>query len=134
MWPLRYGYMPSLCKNLPDPSDPLRDVLAVRIGDPQPGSSAQTGLHLARYRRDPLISALVHIHAPNATILSRRIRRRALEGYELLKPFSGIRSHAVALSVPIFANSQNTPTLAETIENGLGAAPDYLLGRHVLYS
>jgi methylthioribulose-1-phosphate dehydratase len=118
-----------------------RDVLTAVIDEPPPpGSSAETGLHLALYRRSPAIGAVVHLHAPNSTILSRRLAARGavvLEGYELQKAFAGVRSHEVALTVPIFANSQDIAALADTVERGLGeapVAPGYLLAGHGLYA
>jgi len=118
-----------------------RDILTAVLDEPAPpGSSAETGLHLALYRRSPAIGAVVHIHAPNATIMSRRLAARGavvLEGYELVKAFAGVRSHEVALTVPIFPNSQDIPALAETVDRALGpapAVPGYLLAGHGLYA
>jgi|SRR5580658_3337090 methylthioribulose-1-phosphate dehydratase len=119
----------------------LRDVLDISLdAPPPPGSSAETGLHLALYRRYQEIGAVVHVHAPNATVLSRRQARSqavVLDGYELLKAFAGTRTHETALSVPIFANSQDIAALADEVDARLGAAPPapgYLLAGHGLYA
>ena len=118
-----------------------RDVLEFPLAADAPAnSSAETGLHLALYRRHPAIGAIVHVHAPNGTVLSRRHEAAGeirLEGYELLKAFAGIRTHATRLAVPVFANSQDIATLAEAVDRRLGdapAAPGYLLASHGLYA
>jgi methylthioribulose-1-phosphate dehydratase len=117
------------------------DVLQIALDAPPPaGSSAETGLHLALYRRDPAIGAIVHIHSTHATVLSRRHGAAGeilLADYELLKAFAGIRTHATRLAVPIFPNSQDIATLADDIERRLAAgtpAPGYLLAGHGLYA
>jgi len=117
------------------------DVLEIPLDAlPPAGSSAETGLHLALYRRDPAIGAVVHIHSTHATVLSRRqasAREIRLEGYELLKAFAGIRTHATRLAVPIFPNSQDIAALADEVDRRLGSAPPapgYLLAGHGLYA
>ena len=117
------------------------DVLEIALDAPPPaGSSAETGLHLALYRRHPAVGAIVHIHSAHATVLSRRHGAAGeilLEGYELLKAFAGIRTHATRLSVPIFENSQDIATLADEVDRRLDAgieAPGYLLAGHGLYA
>ena len=117
------------------------DVLQIALDAPPPaGSSAETGLHLALYRRHPAIGAIVHVHSTHATVLSRRhgpAGEILLEGYELLKAFSGIRTHETRLAVPIFPNSQDIAALADEIDRRLDAgpqAPGYLLAGHGLYA
>jgi methylthioribulose-1-phosphate dehydratase len=117
------------------------DVLVIALSAPPPaGSSAETGLHLALYRRHPVIGAVVHIHSTHATVLSRRHGAAGeilLEGYELLKAFTGVRTHATRLTVPIFPNSQDIVTLADQIDRRLDLgtqAPGYLLAGHGLYA
>ena len=117
------------------------DVLEIALDAPPPaGSSAETGLHLALYRRHSAIGAVVHIHSTHATVLSRRRGAAGeilLEGYELLKAFAGIRTHATRLAVPIFPNSQDIMALAEDVDRRLDAgiaAPGYLLAGHGLYA
>jgi len=117
------------------------DVLRIALDAPPPaGSSAETALHLALYRRDAAIGGIVHIHSPHATVLSRRRGAAGeilLENYELLKAFAGIRTHATRLAVPIFPNSQDIGALADQIDRRLDAgtaAPGYLLAGHGLYA
>ena len=48
------------------------DVAVVPLAGPIPaGMSAETPLHLARYRADAQIGAIVHVHTVAATVLSR---------------------------------------------------------------
>jgi len=117
------------------------DVLEIALDAPPPaGSSAETGLHLALYRRHSAIGAVVHIHSTHATVLSRRRGAAGeilLEGYELLKAFAGVRTHTTRLAVPIFPNSQDIMALAEDVDRRLDAgiaAPGYLLAGHGLYA
>ena len=117
------------------------DVMLIPLDQPAPpGSSAETGLHLALYRRMSAVGAIVHVHSPNATVLSRRRETAGeivLENYELLKAFAGIRTHATRLSVPVFANSQDIDALSKTVDARLGespTAPGYLLASHGLYA
>jgi methylthioribulose-1-phosphate dehydratase len=118
-----------------------RHVLDIAQDEAPPaGSSAETGLHLALYRRFPGVGAVVHIHSMAATMVSRRQRASGavvLEGYELLKAFAGTKTHETSLAVPVFANSQDIEALAEVIDRRLGsapAAPGYLLAGHGLYA
>jgi methylthioribulose-1-phosphate dehydratase len=118
-----------------------RDVMTIPLDQPPPvGCSAEAGLHLALYRRLPAIGAVVHVHSPHATVLSRRLETAGavvLEGYELMKAFAGVRTHATRLTVPIFPNSQDIGYLAEAVDERLGlnpAAPGYLLASHGLYA
>ena len=105
-----------------------------------PGVSAETPLHLARYRSDPGVGAVVHVHSVAATVLSRADAaggRVLLAGFEMLKSMAGVATHELDLAVPIFPNSQDMPALARTIETQLGGAapvPGYLLAGHGLYA
>jgi methylthioribulose-1-phosphate dehydratase len=115
-----------------------QDVLTIMMeAPPIPGSSAETGLHLQAYRRDPGIGAVVHVHTLNATVLSRHLADAGavvLRGYELLKAFAGIGTHETELVVPVFANSQDMHALADRVAAYAHAAPGYLLAGHGLYA
>lgn len=120
------------------------DILIQPLDAPLlPGSSAEAPLHLARYRRDPGIGAIFHVHAPASTVLSRLAGPGdlSLEGWELQKAIGGITSHQQALDVPVFANDQDTGRLAALVEARFAApsagarlAPGYLLAGHGLYA
>ena len=48
------------------------DIAVLGIDEPIPaGMSAETPLHLARYRADARVGAVVHVHTIAATVLSR---------------------------------------------------------------
>ncbi|MEQ1505968.1 MAG: methylthioribulose 1-phosphate dehydratase [Myxococcota bacterium] len=101
-------------------------------------ASAETGLHLARYAADPGIGAIVHVHSPNAVLVSRRYADRVvLEGFELLKAFDGVRTHDARVVIPILDNHQDMDALAPLAEAAVRAhAPTwgYLVRGHGLYT
>lgn len=110
-------------------------------GIPEPGapkSSAETGLHLARYRSDTLVGAVIHVHAPRAVLVSRRFTDAVvLEGFELLKAFPGTTTHETRMVVPIVDNHQDMGVLAPIAEAAVAAhAPTwgYLVRGHGLYT
>lgn len=109
------------------------------FGPKHPRASAEAPLHLARYRNAPQIGAISHIHSMAATVLSRRHERAGyvrLEGWELLKAFSGIETHETVLDVPVVPNDQNTERLADIVEQRLATldkAYGYLIAGHGLY-
>jgi methylthioribulose-1-phosphate dehydratase len=124
-------------KNALTPSD----VLIVDIADPLPtDASAETPLHVARYRSDPLIGMVVHVHSVAATVLSRITPAGAFlhfSGYEMQKALHGISTHEGRISLPVFANSQQMTELAEEIEPVLTTSqvvPGFLLAGHGLYT
>jgi methylthioribulose-1-phosphate dehydratase len=105
-----------------------------------PGVSAEAPLHLALYRRDPAIGAVLHIHSLAATLASQANEAAGeivLAGYEMLKAFAGVTTHATRVTVPVFANDQDIPALAERVETRLAALPGavgYLIAGHGLYA
>lgn len=117
------------------------DLVTVSLLGPLPaGVSAETPLHVARYRADAAVGAVVHVHTVAATILSRACeaeRRIRFGGYEMQKAFAGIATHAGEVDLPIFANDQDTVALADRVEATLGArpaVPAYLLAGHGVYT
>jgi methylthioribulose-1-phosphate dehydratase len=117
------------------------DILVADLAaPPPPGSSAETPLHLALYRAQPAIGAVVHTHANVAAVSSRLPRAGeglVLEGWELLKAFVGVTSHEARVPIPIFPNDQDVPALAVRIEARLAEVPEapaYLLAGHGLYT
>ncbi len=105
-----------------------------------PGVSAEAPLHVALYRRDPAIGAVLHVHSVAATLASLRDapkRSVRLAGYEMLKALSGIATHDTALDVPIFANDQDTAALAARVDSRLAEdrrLVGYLIAGHGLYA
>jgi len=98
--------------------------------------SAETALHLAIYRLAPGAQAVLHTHSIAAVVISRLIEETLrLEGYELLKAFPGIDTHACAVDLPVFDNSQDMIHLAAEVETELSLrpAPAFLIRDHGLY-
>jgi methylthioribulose-1-phosphate dehydratase len=103
--------------------------------------SAETSLHLQIYRRFPGAAAVLHPHSINATLLARGRGRRehlVLTDYELLKAFPGVDTHECAVTVPVFANSQDIPALAAEVDEWMerhdGPVHGYLIGGHGFYT
>lgn len=101
-------------------------------------ASAELGLHLQLYRRDPNIGAVLHTHSVNATLASQLVSDECrFEGLELLKAFDGINSHESALSLPVFENTQDIEELSELVERQMQASSQghgYLIRGHGLYT
>ena len=116
------------------------DVIVVALDEPlPPGVSAETPLHVARYRADASVGAIAHVHSVTATVLSRAECARGaieLEGYEMHKALAGFTTHESTLRIPIFRNAQDTAALAAHVESKLspGCVPAYLLAGHGLYA
>jgi methylthioribulose-1-phosphate dehydratase len=118
-----------------------RDGVAVLALDQPvpPGLSAETPLHLARYRTDPSIGAVFHVHTVASTVLSKLEQTRGMvrtDGLEMHKSI-GARTHDCAIEIPVFANDQDTIALAQRVEARLGldaAVPGFLLAGHGIYA
>jgi methylthioribulose-1-phosphate dehydratase len=123
----------------------IADVMIVDLsGNPiEPAEarpSAETPLHCQLYRRSAAIGAVLHVHSPAATVLSRlhagggTIR---LQGYEMLKALSGVTTHEHEERVPVFANTQDVADLARRVDAEMDAEPaihGYLIAGHGLYT
>ena len=117
------------------------DVAVVPLAGPiPPGMSAETPLHLARYRASATVGAIVHVHTVAATVLSRADLASGgvrFSGFEMQKALAGVTTHESVVTLPVFANSQDTTALAARIEERLGGSetvPGYLLAGHGLYA
>jgi len=103
--------------------------------------SAETLLHTQLYRRDASIGAILHTHSLTATLVSMSATGREsallLEGLELLKAFSGTRSHLAVLRIPIFDNTQDIAALAREVDVEMdqhGTGHVYLIRGHGIYT
>jgi len=101
--------------------------------------SAETGLHLALYRRDPAIGAILHVHSIANTLLSRIGQPSALvfEGYEMQKAISGQADHLGRLVLPVVDNSQDMDTLAAAVDvrfDEIGPVYAFLVRGHGIYA
>jgi methylthioribulose-1-phosphate dehydratase len=119
----------------------VHDVAVVPLTGPIPlGMSAETPLHLARYRAAAAVGAIVHVHTVAATVLSRAdlaAGRVRFSGFEMQKALDGVATHESVVDLPVFANDQDTTALAATIEarlDGDAPVPGYLLAGHGLYA
>jgi len=102
--------------------------------------SAETSLHTVIYRAHHEARAILHVHSIWNTLLSGRFESTGyvpLEGYELLKGLSGVKTHTHQERVPIVENSQDYEQLAAALDAALtehSEAHGVLLSRHGLYT
>lgn len=106
-----------------------------------PDPSAETWLHIACAKALDA-GAVLHTHSVWSTILSDLFFAQGhlpIEGYEMLKGLTGIRTHEHRAQLAIFENTQDIPELAALISQRVTArAPGlehgFLLRRHGLYT
>jgi len=101
--------------------------------------SAETLLHTRLYARFPEVNCVLHTHSLAQTVASRLYAaegRIHLQGYELLKAFSGNTTHETALDLLVFPNTQDMPALALQVDAALDRGPmwGYLIDGHGLYA
>jgi methylthioribulose-1-phosphate dehydratase len=101
--------------------------------------SAETLIHLAiAQSRDA--GVILHTHSVESTILSDlhfSAGGFAIEGYEMLKGLPGVVTHEHREWIPVLANTQDYPRLAEDVTVLLRKHPavhGFLLRRHGLYT
>ena len=100
-------------------------------------ASYETLLHCQLYKHDPAIGGALHTHSVANTVLSRRLERIRLAGYERLKLLPGIRTHDAAVEVPVFENDQDIARLAARVDAHMKkdpATPAYVIAGHGLYA
>lgn len=139
--PLRLAITPSAAhKGRLQPDEFLEiDAAGAPVRDPAARPSAETALHIA-IAQVRGAGAVLHTHSVWSTILSGRHARAggfALEGYEMLKGLERVRTHAHREWIPILANDQDMPRLADVVRGALERQPDahaILLERHGLYT
>jgi len=100
--------------------------------------SAETGLHCGIYRRFAAAGAALHGHSIAATVLSRAAGPAILlAGYELLKAFPGLPTHAAAINLPVLDNDQDIERLQARVTQAWDAdpahPPGYLIRGHGVY-
>ncbi len=102
--------------------------------------SAETLLHLAIYRMRNNVNAVLHTHSVCGIILSDRFFENGfieIEGYEILKGLSGVKTHEHCEVIPIIENSQDYVALSHVVENVLRENPNihaFYLRRNGLYT
>ncbi|MDR3415662.1 MAG: methylthioribulose 1-phosphate dehydratase [Nevskia sp.] len=100
-------------------------------------SSYETGLHMQLYRFDPSIGAVLHVHTVANTVLSRRMDKIVLSGYELLKLLPGAPDPAERVEIPVFGNDQDIARLSARVDAHMKeekTVPAYLIAGHGLYA
>jgi methylthioribulose-1-phosphate dehydratase len=101
--------------------------------------SAEARLHVAIVRSRG-VGAVLHTHSVWSSIVSEAFAADggvALEGFEMLKGLSGVRSHESREWLPVLENSQDMEALAEKLQETLRRHPaihGVLLRRHGLYT
>ena len=102
-------------------------------------SSAETLLHLEVVRHRGA-GAVLHTHSVWSTIVSELHANAggfAIEGFEMLKGLEGVRTHEHREWIPVVANNQDMPRLADAVRRALDEHPDahaFLIERHGLYT
>jgi methylthioribulose-1-phosphate dehydratase len=108
----------------------------------QPKSSAETLLHVAVAQRLTDVGCILHTHSIWGTLLSDYYAADGgitIEGYEMLKGFSGVSTHEYRAWIEIFENTQDIPSLAEKVSARLCDSDrplrhGYLIKKHGLYT
>ena len=83
---------------------------------------------------------MLHTHSLPAALLSQLARDEGqilLSGWELLKGLSGIDTHEVEISLPVFPNSQDMQALSTRVERSLSkerSCYGFFLAGHGLYA
>lgn len=101
--------------------------------------SAETLLHTQLYSRFAETGCVLHTHSMNQTVASRLYSGTGhvhLEGYELLKAFTGNTTHETAIELPVLPNNQDMHTLAAQVDALLDRQCmwGYLIDGHGLYA
>lgn len=101
--------------------------------------SAETALHCLIYKIFPDAHCVLHTHTVVNTILSQHFlsqKALILANYEILKGFSGIKTHEVMVEIPIFDNTQDIPKLARAVEDYAQTQdlPAFLIAGHGMYT
>ena len=115
--------------------DENAQIISAHSGKP----SDESLLHI-RIVKERGAGAVLHTHSIWNTILSDLYASQGgvtIEGYEMLKGLQGVRTHEHTEWLPIIDNSQDMPTLADTVGRTLSEykqAHGFLLRRHGLYS
>jgi methylthioribulose-1-phosphate dehydratase len=103
--------------------------------------SAETLLHCLIYARDRGAGSVLHTHSVTGVVLSRALTdadRMVFDGYEMLKIFPGVETHATSVAIPLVDNSQDMAALAATLRSLLAAqdpiVPAFYIRGHGLYA
>jgi methylthioribulose-1-phosphate dehydratase len=124
-----------------NPSDVILVNQDGEVAAPQGAkASAETLIHTAIYKKRPQVRAVLHTHSvPNTRLSLKHLANGYLniQGYEMQKGLSGIKSHENVIRVPILANQQNMQMFSQTVEGLLDREPTlsgFLMAGHGLYT
>lgn len=79
--------------------------------------SAETLIHCVLYDLIPETGVILHSHSVFPVLIASIYQNEVMfEGYELQKGFAGETTHENKIYIPIFDNTQNMPTFAETLK------------------
>lgn len=112
----------------------------VQLVNQTAGKPSDESLLHVRIVKERGAGAVVHTHSIWNTIFSDVYADEGgvrIEGYEMLKGLSGVRTHEHSEWLPIVDNSQDMPALADTISKTLTeheSAHGFLIKRHGLYA
>ena len=112
----------------------------VQLVNQTAGKPSDESLLHVRIVKERGAGAVVHTHSIWNTIFSDVYADEGgvrIEGYEMLKGLSGVRTHQYSEWLPIVDNSQDMPALADTISKTLTeheSAHGFLIKRHGLYA
>jgi methylthioribulose-1-phosphate dehydratase len=103
--------------------------------------SAETLLHCLIYALDGGAGGVLHTHSVTGVVLSRALADAdaiGFDGYEMLKIFPGIDTHATSLAIPLVDNSQDMAALAAALRPRIAAqdpiVPAFYIRGHGLYA
>ena len=109
------------------------------VSDKEAKPSDESPLHI-RIVQEQHAGAVVHTHSAWGTMLSNlhfEAGGIAIEGYEMLKGLTSVKTHEHREWLPIFENSQDMTALADHVADNLRQHPEqhgFLLRRHGLYT
>lgn len=112
----------------------------VQLVNQTAGKPSDESLLHVRIVKERGAGAVLHTHSIWNTIFSDVYADEGgvrIEGYEMLKGLSGVRTHQYSEWLPIVDNSQDMPALADTISKTLSehkSAHGFLIKRHGLYA
>jgi methylthioribulose-1-phosphate dehydratase len=109
------------------------------LDPPDARPSAEAAIHGQLYRRRVSVGAVLHVHSPAATVMSRLCEPEGavvLSGWEMQKGLAGVLTHEQIVRIPIFGNTQDVASLAAVVGDHVTAHPEHpgcLIAGHGIY-
>ena len=122
-----------------EPSDLMLCDMDGRPIDAELKPSAETALHVALYRYESAIGAVLHTHSVTSTIVGRACTHAVtFDGFEMQKALRGQTTHESTVRLPVFENTQDMEALAMQIQEAMSSGeiqtPGFLVRGHGLYA